>query len=132
MARKSNNQPTEAELEILQILWKNNPATVKEVHEQILNQKEVGYTTTLKIMQNMVSKGFLNRILEGKSHLYTPAIEESKTKTALLDRFLDNAFGGSASSLMLQLLGNGKTTRKELKEIKDIIKKMEGQSYDNR
>lgn len=132
MARKSNHTPTKAELEILQILWQKSPATVKEIHEQILLQKEVGYTTTLKIMQNMASKGFLNRTLDGKSHRYSPAIEESQTKTALLDRFLDNAFGGSVSGLVMQLLGNGKTTRKELKEIKEIIQRMEDHRYDNR
>ncbi len=117
--------PTAAELDILNILWTKEPLTVKEVHDLICKSKDVGYTTTLKIMQKMTTKGLLNRKPNGKSHLYYTSFKEEETKGKLLDRFIESAFGGSASSLVMQLLGNKKTTQKELDEIKQIIKQME-------
>ena len=117
--------PTAAELEILSILWEGEPLTVKEIHQQLQEKKDIGYTTALKIMQNMTSKGLLKRELSGKSHLYSSVYKKEDTQRTLLDRFVDSAFGGSASSLVMQLLGNAKTTGKELKEIKDIISQIE-------
>jgi len=125
MTNKRNIEPTGAELEILSILWDKQPLTVREIHEKLSAKKDVGYTTTLKIMQNMTSKGLLERELKGKSHLYTPTYEMEETRENLLNRFLDNAFGGSASSLVMQLLGNSKTSEKELEEIKKVIDQIE-------
>ena len=117
--------PTAAELDILNILWKQEPLTVKEIHELICKSKNVGYTTTLKIMQKMTTKGLLKREPNGKSHLYYSSYEKEETRGRLLDRFVDSAFGGSASSLVMQLLGNKKTSKEELDEIKQIIEQME-------
>jgi predicted transcriptional regulator len=125
MTNKRNIEPTGAELEILSILWDKQPLTVREIHDKLSSKKDVGYTTTLKIMQNMTSKGLLERELKGKSHLYTPVYEMEETRENLLNRFLDNAFGGSASSLVMQLLGNSKTSEKELEEIKKVIDQLE-------
>lgn len=127
---KMNNKkitPTAGELEILNVLWVKQPLTVKEIHEQLSATKEVGYTTTLKIMQNMYNKGLLHREPNGKSHLYSAAFQQSETQGKLLDRFLESTFSGSASSLVMQLLGNKKTSQKELDEIKRIIQQMESQ-----
>ncbi|MGQ1787779.1 BlaI/MecI/CopY family transcriptional regulator [Saccharicrinis sp. GN24d3] len=120
--------PTAAELEVLNILWKTEPLTVKEIHELICKTKDVGYTTTLKIMQKMTAKGLLRREPNGKSHLYFSNYEKEETRGRLLDRFVDSAFGGSASSLVMQLLGNKKTSKEELDEIKQIIEQMENKS----
>ena len=117
--------PTAAELEILNILWENEPLSVKEIHDQLASTKNVGYTTTLKIMQNMTSKGLLSRELNGKSHLYTALIKKDTTQRTLLNRMVDTVFGGSASSLVMQILGNKNTTPEELDEIKRIISDME-------
>ncbi len=117
--------PTGAELEILNILWQKEPLTVKEIHERICKNKDVGYTTTLKIMQKMTAKGLLNRKLNGKSHLYFSNYNKEETRGRLLERFVDSAFAGSASSLVMQLLGNKKTSKAELDEIKQIISQME-------
>lgn len=125
MGKKNNKAPTAAELEILNILWKKEPLTVKEIHKTLLQSKEIGYTTALKIMQNMAAKGILQRELKGKSHLYYSAIEQDETQTNLLDKFVETAFGGSASKLVMQLLGNQKTSEEELNEIKEILKQME-------
>ena len=117
--------PTAAELEILNILWGNEPLTVEEIHEELLKTKDVGYTTALKIMQNMTTKGLLKRELQGKSHLYYSAIKQDETQRTLLNRFVENAFGGSASKLVMQLLGNKKTSKAELEEIKQIIEHLD-------
>ncbi len=122
--------PTAAELEILHILWKEEPLTVKEIHEQLKQKKDIGYTTALKIMQNMTAKGLLKRELNGKSHLYYTAIGQQETQRTLLDRFVESAFEGSASELVMQLLGNKKSSDKELDEIREIIKQLEQKNHD--
>ena len=125
MSKKKNSKPTSAELEILQILWKNDAATVKTVNDILNQKKEVGYTTTLKIMQIMFEKGLLEREKEGRSHIYKPAKKESETQNIMLEKVLETAFGGSASKLVLQALGRSKTSEAELKEIKKFIEQME-------
>lgn len=125
MSKKKRTEPTSAELEVLAILWEKQPLSVREIHDKLSAKKEVGYTTTLKIMQNMTAKGLLERELNGKSHFYTAAYEKEATRQTLLDKFLETAFSGSASSLVMQLLGNGKTSEKELDEIKKVIEKLE-------
>lgn len=120
-------RPTEAELEILQILWKKGPSTVREVND-LLNEdqdKATGYTTTLKLMQIMFEKGLLRRDDSQRTHVYTAEVREGKIQNALLDRFLHAAYKGSASKLALHLLGNHKTTPDELAEIKALIDQLE-------
>lgn len=121
----NDKTPTSAELEILNLLWEKHPQTVKEIHEALMDKKDVGYTTTLKIMQNMAAKGMVQRELNGKSHSYSPVLKMEETRGKLLDNFLENAFGGSASSLVMQVLGNNKTSREELNKIKDLIAQFE-------
>ncbi len=119
-------QPTEAELEVLNVLWKEGPSTVRSVHDEISKKKEVGYTTTLKIMQNMAIKGLLKRDEESRSHVYSPAVKKQETQKQLLNRFLDTAFGGSATQLVMQALGQHKGSKEELEEIKALIQEIEG------
>ena len=127
MKRKSVPKPTAAELEILQILWESGPSTVRFINEKINRKKEVGYTTTLKIMQIMVDKKLLTRNEKGKSHIYTAAYKEDETQKILLDKFLETAFGGSASKLVMQALGNKKTSKKEIEEIRNFLDRIEGE-----
>jgi len=126
-ARKSSEQPiepTRAELEILQVLWKHGPSTVRFVNEKLNEEKrEVNYTSTLKLMQIMLDKGLLTRDDSEMKHVYASAEEESKTKSFLLEKFVENLYEGSASNLMMQLLGNKKTSKKELDAIKALIEK---------
>lgn len=122
------NQPTNSELEILRILWKTREATVREINES-LNQesvKEIGYTTTLKIMQIMHEKGLLVRRKEGKTHIYTSNIDEKETQNGLLDRLIDSAFSGSAMKLVVQALGHRSTSSEELDAIREFLDSMEG------
>lgn len=119
-------EPTKSELEILQVLWKHGPSTVRFVNDTLNEQKRaVQYTSTLKLMQIMAEKKMLKRDETNMKHIYTAAMEEQKMKGFLLNRFVDSMFNGSASSLMLQLLGNKKTTQKELEEIKEILKQLD-------
>ncbi|GAB2811796.1 BlaI/MecI/CopY family transcriptional regulator [Ferruginibacter profundus] len=116
------NEPTRSELEILQVLWKHGPSTVRFVNDTLNEMKRaVQYTSTLKLMQIMTEKQMLTRDESSMKHIYHAAIEEQKTKGALLEKFVDSMYEGSASSLMLQLLGNKKTSKKELQAIKDIL-----------
>nr|WP_067058254.1 BlaI/MecI/CopY family transcriptional regulator [Mucilaginibacter sp. L294] len=128
MSKEEQNkpvEPTRSELEILQVLWEIGPATVRAVNDELQKQKEVNYATTLKFMQLMAEKGMLIRDESQMKHIYSVAEEEQKTKSHLLDKFVDSMYKGSASKLVLQLLGNKKSSQQELQEIKDILKKLE-------
>ena len=117
-------EPTRSELEILQVLWLHGPATVRFVNEQLNEQKrEVQYTSTLKLMQIMVEKKILSRDESNMKHIYAPLLEEQKTKSFLLEKFVDSIYNGSASNLMMQLLGNKKTSKKELDAIRELLNK---------
>lgn len=120
--------PTDAELEILQVLWQNGSQTVRFVNDKLNQQhseKEIGYTTTLKFMQLMLDKGLLTREIIERSHIYTPAVPEEQMQTQLVKEFVDAAFRGSSSSLVLRALGNGETTQAELEKIKALISEIE-------
>lgn len=122
------NKPTQRELAILEILWQLGPSTVRQVHETLLqadDAKPVGYTTTLKFMQLMHEKGFLNRKMEGVSHIYTPTISEEDNVKEVLGKIVNTTFNGSTMKLVMQLLGNRKTSRKELKEIRSFLDDLE-------
>ncbi|MFT6871924.1 MAG: BlaI family penicillinase repressor [Roseivirga sp.] len=118
-------KPTEAELEILRILWSKGPSNVRLVNDLINESKETGYTTTLKIMQIMAQKGLVLRDETSRTHIYLAAIERGQVQSVMLDRVLDVAFGGSSSQLVLSALGRGKTSQEELNQIKELIKKLE-------
>jgi BlaI family penicillinase repressor len=118
--------PTKTELDVLQVLWKYGPSTVRFVHNKLNEQKEiVQYTSTLKLMQIMKEKGMLDRDETNMKHIYSAAVQEDKIKGNLLGRFVDSMFDGSASSLMLALLDNDKTSAEELQKIKELLNKMD-------
>ena len=121
-----NIKLTPSELEILEIIWETGSATVREVNEMLEEKgRNVGYTTTLKMMQLMAEKALLTRALNGRTHVYTAIIQAGAAHNALIDRMVNAAFGGSATKLVLQALGNNKATPDELREIRDLIDKLE-------
>jgi len=125
----SNKRPTESELEILDILWQSGSATVRQVNELLeAKGKKVGYTTTLKMMQIMTEKGLLSRAMDGRTHIYSALIQAGTARTALIDRMVNAVFGGSATRLVLQALGNHRATPEELHEIRELIDKLEKES----
>ena len=118
-------KPTEAELEILHILWQNGKSSVRIVNEKLCENREIGYTTTLKMMQMMFERGLLQRDDTARTHIYTPAMPQEDTQKHLLNHFVDSAFKGSAMQLVMQALGNHDASKDELAEIKALIQQME-------
>ena len=122
-------KPTESELEILQILWQNNTATVRDVHEELAKSKDVGYTTTLKLMQIMHDKGLVKRDESMRTHVYQAAVNKERTQKHLLDKMIDSLFGGSSTQLVLQALGSGeqKVSAEELEQIQTLLNNIKKQ-----
>ena len=120
-------KPTESELDILQVLWADGPSTVRSVNERLnaSTAKEIGYTTTLKLMQLMVEKGLLRRDTSSRTHVYAPAVEEQSVKRNLLQQFVRKTYRGSAAELVMEALGQHAATDDELAEIKELIEKIE-------
>ena len=121
-----DNVPTKTELDVLQVLWQYGPSTVRFVHDKLNEQKNiVQYTSTLKLMQVMKEKEMLDRDETNMKHIYSAAVAEDKVKGNMLGRFVDSMYNGSASSLMLALLDNDKTSEEELRKMKELLNKMD-------
>ena len=116
-------KPTESELEILQILWNKGLATVREVHEILASTKDVGYTTTLKLMQIMNEKGIVRRDDSMRTHVYQAAVNKERTQKHLLNKMIDSLFGGSPTQLVIQALGDEshKASREEIEKIQALL-----------
>lgn len=113
---------------ILEVLWARGPSTVREVHE-VLNaqnaEKEVKYTTTLKFMQVMYAEKLLSREEDGVRHVYAPLISEQESVDEQLNKIVTNTFKGSATNLVMQLLGNYQSSSEELQQIRDFLDELE-------
>lgn len=120
--------PTESELEILQVLWKLGPSTVRQINDKLNERREIGYTTTLKLLQIMAEKKLVFRDTSDRVHIYQAAVEESATQQRMLKRVVDTLFRGSASQLIMQALGNHEASSEELDEIKSLIEQIENKS----
>ena len=121
MAKQKVVRPTESDLEILQVLWDKENATVREVHEILLLSKDAGYTTTLKLLQIMHEKGLVSRNDSSKTHIYQPAVSREKTQKHFVGKMINNLFSGSPAQLVMQALGNHKASRDELEEIQKLL-----------
>ncbi len=121
-------KPTESELEILHVLWNNESATVRTVHEELSKTKDSGYTTTLKLMQIMFEKKLVTRDDSSKTHIYQPAVTREKTQKQFLNKMIDTLFAGSPANLVLQALGGHAASEEELEKIQLLINdlKMQG------
>ena len=114
-------RPTDAELEILNVLWRRGAATVREVHEVLGARKEMLYTTVLKLMQIMTEKGLVERDESQRAHLYRPAVAEDETQRQLLVDLAERAFEGSATKLVMRALSSKKSSAKELNQIRAML-----------
>lgn len=114
-------KPTESELEILQVLWQKEQATVREVHEELSKLRDIGYTTALKLLQIMFEKGLVTRDDSSKTHIYAPAVSREKTQQALVGKMIHTLFSGSSSELVMQALGNHRASAEELDEIQKLL-----------
>lgn len=120
-------KPTQSELEILGVLWQKGLASVREVHEELARNKDVGYTTTLKLMQIMNEKGLVKRDASVKTHIYQAAVSKEKTQNHLLGKMIDGLFGGSSTQLVIQALGNHKASKEELEAIQNLLNDLKKQ-----
>lgn len=125
MSEKSLPKPTEAELQLLRVLWEKGPSTVREIHEAGGHERETGYTTTLKILQKMADKGLVNRDETERSHVYRAAIRAEQTQRQLVRDLLSKAFGGSPGQLVVQALSERKASAAELAEIRRLLDTMD-------
>jgi len=118
-------KPTATELEILDVLWKKERATVGEVQSAISERRSMTYTTVLKLLQIMLEKGLVRRSEKGKAHIYWPTRTRKKTQSMLVTDLMDRAFQGSALKLVLHVLETEPASREELEEIRKLIKDAE-------
>lgn len=124
--KKKAVKPTEKELEILQVLWEKGPSSVKEVHNILGGNQKNGYTTVLKFLQIMFEKEIVSRQKNGKQHVYKAIATKENTKQQMVDKIINTVFEGSASQLILSALGNNKSSKEELNEIRRYIDHLEG------
>lgn len=124
---KSDIKPTEAELTLLNILWKMGPATVRQIHETVSQTQKTGYTTVLKILQIMHEKSLVIRDESNRAHVYAPANSEMVTQSSLLKDLILKAFGGSTSKLVMRALDTS-TSKEEIEDIRQLLNELEQQS----
>jgi BlaI family transcriptional regulator, penicillinase repressor len=118
-------KPTPSELEILQVLWERGPSTVREVHEALSAKRPMGYTSVLKLMQIMTTKGTLRRNEEQRAHVYEAVEPAEKTKRQLALDVLQRVFEGSASDLMMHALAGQKASKEEIAEMRRLLSEYE-------
>ncbi|MEM8583607.1 MAG: BlaI/MecI/CopY family transcriptional regulator [Bacteroidota bacterium] len=123
----ANTPPTASELAVLNLLWDRGPLTVRAVYDELVKEKDVVYTTILKTMQVMYERGYVSRERVGRQHVYAAIIAREPTQDKLLDGFLGKTFGGSAQRLVMRALGNYKTSKDELRELKALIERLENE-----
>jgi predicted transcriptional regulator len=121
MARRPSPRPTDAELDILRVLWSRGPSTVRQVHDVLSAHRDFAYTTTLKLLQLMTEKGVTAREEDGRVHVYRAAAAQEQTQRHLIRDLLDRAFGGSAAQLVMQALAERPASREELREIRRLL-----------
>ena len=119
-------RPTDAELAILRVLWERGPSTVRQVFEVLSAEKDLGYTTVLKMLQIMNEKRLVQRDITDRVHTFSTTQTQTQTQQTLLDDLLDKAFGGSSTSLVMQALATRKASHEELAEIRKMLDQAEG------
>jgi predicted transcriptional regulator len=128
MAKRKLPRPTDAELALLRILWRNGPSTVRQVQDAMDRSSRTGYTTVLKLLQIMTQKGLVDRDETQRTHVYRPRSSERDTQRQLVGDLVDRAFGGSAPQLVMQALAAKPASAEDLAEIRRLIDELEGGS----
>ena len=130
MEDSSIYQPSEVELEILQILWEHQPTTVRFVHEKICEQRQVSYTTILTFLQRMTEKKMVTREKQGKTHYYQAVPKQDEVQKNLFRKLLHTAYKGSAMKMVMHALGQQKVTPKELEELQQWLEAKKQENHD--
>jgi BlaI family transcriptional regulator, penicillinase repressor len=123
--------PTGAELAILRVLWERGPSTVREIHDTLYQGTEIGYTTALKLMQNMLAKGLVKRDERTRQHIYSAIVPKQRTLNAHVRAWIDKTFAGSSAALAMQALDAKPASREELGRLKKLIRKIERRENDH-
>jgi BlaI family penicillinase repressor len=123
MPRKPSSGPTNVELKILDVLWRQGPCTVRQVHNELAAERETGYSTTLKMMQVMREKGIISRDDSVRPQLYRSAETQERTQLSMLDDLAQRAFGGSAANLMMRMISADRVSSEELGLMQELINK---------
>ena len=121
MGRNDRRKATDAELDVLNVLWRRGGSTVREVHDALAGQREVGYTTTLKTLQVMARKGLATRDESARAHVYAAAIEREAMQKKLVGDLVDRVFNGSALGLVAGALSAKKASPAELAHIRRLL-----------
>jgi BlaI family penicillinase repressor len=127
MGKVTIPRPTDAELEILRVLWDRGPSTVREVHDELSRRRAMGYTTVLKLLQIMAEKGSVRRDETERAHLYEARFPREDTERQLVGDLVDRAFGGSAARLVMQALSGRSASSDELSDIRRLLDSLEGE-----
>ena len=114
-------KPTASELQILRVLWARGPSTVREVHESLSETKDLGYTTVLKLLQIMTTKGTARRNETQRAHVYEAVLPAEQTKRQIAGDMLQRVFEGSASQLMMHALAGRKSSPEEITELRRML-----------
>ncbi|HRT50578.1 MAG TPA: BlaI/MecI/CopY family transcriptional regulator [Anaerohalosphaeraceae bacterium] len=125
MARKASSQPTEVELEILNVLWERGPSTVSQIHDVLKQRRKPGLSTTLKMVQVMTEKGLLIKDEEQRPQVFRPAMSQSRAQVGLVDDLMQRAFGGAVDRLVMAALESRKVSKKDIEQIKKLIGEFE-------
>ena len=125
MPQSEGVQPTEAELAILRVLWRDGPSTVREVHESLGGDARTRYTTTLKQLQVMAEKRLVGRDESRRSHVYAAIAQEGETERSLVSRFIENVFQGSVQRVVVHALESGAVSDEEIERIKRLLQQRE-------
>ena len=128
MRELGSSQPTAVELEILRVLWDMGPSPVRAIHARLAKSKGTNYSTTVKMLSVMLTKGLVKRDEEATPHVYRAAMTRDRTARRFLRELIEKVYDGSAMSLVLQALATGKASQKEIDETRKLLDEMKGKS----
>ena len=121
MARSASKHPTELELEILKVMWRIGPATVRQVRDELAAVRDLAYTSVMTMMTIMAGKGYVQRSKSGRSYVYQASYQKQRTSRSMLQDIVDRVFGGSTTAVMQHLLETSEIDDEELKQIRSLI-----------
>ena len=121
MARSASKYPTELELEILKVMWRIGPATVRQVRDELAAVRDLAYTSVMTMMTIMAGKGYVQRSKSGRSYVYQASFQKQRTSLSMLQDIVDRVFGGSTTAVMQHLLETSDIDDEELKQIRSLI-----------
>ena len=125
MPRPPASQPTDAELQILQVLWDHGPSTVRSIHDRLSESRDTAYATTVKMLVIMFDKGLVVRDDSVRPQIYRAATSRKRTQKRMLKEFIQKVYDGSAASVVLQALSSKKASKEDMARIRELLDELE-------